>query len=161
MDDILASIRRILSEEEKAAKAQTAPDNVLVLDPSMMVAEPEPTPQSPPPPPPSQEVHAMSEPTAPPPSPSHVPEPSGLPGEQAALVAPEAAAAAASSVSQLMRTLASERNAAIHRGGPTLEDLVREEIRPMLKQWLDANLPPLVERLVRVEIERVVARMAP
>ena len=37
----------------------------------------------------------------------------------------------------------------------TLEDLVREMLRPMLKSWLDENLPGLVERLVRAEIERV------
>ncbi|MGH6672885.1 MAG: PopZ family protein [Xanthobacteraceae bacterium] len=37
----------------------------------------------------------------------------------------------------------------------TLEDLVREMLRPMLKNWLDENLPGLVERLVRSEIERV------
>jgi cell pole-organizing protein PopZ len=37
----------------------------------------------------------------------------------------------------------------------TLEDLVKEMLRPMLKTWLDDNLPGLVERLVRAEIERV------
>ena len=37
----------------------------------------------------------------------------------------------------------------------TLEDLVKEMLRPMLKGWLDDNLPGLVERLVRAEIERV------
>jgi len=37
----------------------------------------------------------------------------------------------------------------------TLEDIVREMLRPMLKTWLDDNLPGLVERLVRAEIERV------
>jgi hypothetical protein len=37
----------------------------------------------------------------------------------------------------------------------TLEDLVREMLRPLLKSWLDDNLPGLVERLVRAEIERV------
>ncbi|WP_020185551.1 DUF2497 domain-containing protein [Methylopila sp. 73B] len=37
----------------------------------------------------------------------------------------------------------------------TLDDLVKEMLRPMLKAWLDDNLPPLVERLVRHEIERV------
>jgi cell pole-organizing protein PopZ len=37
----------------------------------------------------------------------------------------------------------------------TLEDLVREMLRPMLKAWLDDNLPPMVERLVRDEIDRV------
>jgi cell pole-organizing protein PopZ len=37
----------------------------------------------------------------------------------------------------------------------TLEDLVREMLRPLLKSWLDDNLPGLVERLVRAEIDRV------
>jgi cell pole-organizing protein PopZ len=37
----------------------------------------------------------------------------------------------------------------------TLEDLVKEMLRPMLKNWLDDNLPGLVERIVRAEIERV------
>jgi cell pole-organizing protein PopZ len=37
----------------------------------------------------------------------------------------------------------------------TLEDLVREMLKPMLKAWLDDNLPNMVERLVRAEIERV------
>jgi cell pole-organizing protein PopZ len=37
----------------------------------------------------------------------------------------------------------------------TLEDLVKEMLRPMLKSWLDDNLPSLVERIVRAEIERV------
>jgi cell pole-organizing protein PopZ len=37
----------------------------------------------------------------------------------------------------------------------TLEDLVKEMLRPMLKAWLDDNLPTMVERLVRAEIERV------
>jgi uncharacterized protein len=41
------------------------------------------------------------------------------------------------------------------RNGPTLEDFVRELLRPMLKSWLDENLPTMVERLVRAEIERV------
>ena len=37
----------------------------------------------------------------------------------------------------------------------TIEDLVKEMLRPMLKSWLDDNLPGLVERIVRAEIERV------
>ena len=37
----------------------------------------------------------------------------------------------------------------------TLEDLVKEMLRPMLKGWLDDNLPNMVERIVRAEIERV------
>jgi cell pole-organizing protein PopZ len=37
----------------------------------------------------------------------------------------------------------------------TLDDLVREMLRPILKVWLDDNLPGIVERLVRAEIERI------
>jgi uncharacterized protein len=74
------------------------------------------------------------------------------------LASPETTMAAASSVTNLVRTLSSDRSTPVHSGGPTIADLVREEIRPMLKEWLDSNLPPLVERLVRVEIERVLSR---
>jgi len=42
----------------------------------------------------------------------------------------------------------------------TLEDLVKEMLRPMLKSWLDDNLPGLVERIVKAEIERVRAALA-
>jgi uncharacterized protein len=63
-------------------------------------------------------------------------------------------------VGSLVRHLA-ERSTQVHGGGPTIEDIVREEIRPLLKSWLDANLPPIVERLVRTEIERVVGRVVP
>jgi uncharacterized protein len=38
---------------------------------------------------------------------------------------------------------------------PTLEDVVRETLRPMLKSWLDENLPGVVERMVQAEIERI------
>jgi uncharacterized protein len=44
---------------------------------------------------------------------------------------------------------------AFAQNGQTIEGLVREMLRPMLKSWLDDNLPGLVERLVRAEIERV------
>jgi hypothetical protein len=136
MEDILASIRRILNDEETQPVAQGGqtmanPDPVLQLDPSMMVPAPETEPP------------AMS-----PPSP-------------AAIVAPEAAAAAAQSIGSLVRTLTAERAMQVHSGGPTIEDIVRAEIRPILKHWLDTNLPPMVERLVRAEIERVVGRAVP
>ena len=38
---------------------------------------------------------------------------------------------------------------------PTLEDVVRDTLRPMLKAWLDENLPSVVERMVEAEIQRV------
>ena len=175
MEDILASIRRILNEDEapKSAPEPEAPGSsdsgVLVLDSSMMVPE---TPQDAPPPqaPPQPQaiLEGRPEPQAtlehsPLPNPEPPPASPQTPGQPtpASLVAPSAAAAASASVDALLRTLASERSTAVQRGGPTIEDLVRIEIRPLLKEWLDTHLPPLVERLVRAEIERVVGRMTP
>src|SRR6185437_7590040 len=43
----------------------------------------------------------------------------------------------------------------IGQNARTLEDLVKEMLRPLLKSWLDDNLPSLVDRIVRAEIERV------
>lgn len=148
MEDILASIRRILSEEEqqptpeRRSESEPPPDDdVLVLEPSMMVPDSiEPQPEEPDRPP------AETSPST--------PDPAGL-------VAPETARAAAASVAGLVATLAGERETRIHRDGPTIEDLVRAELRPLLKTWLDTHLPPVVERLVRAEIERVVGRALP
>jgi len=168
MEDILASIRRILSEDEveqasggpPAEPHAPAGSDVLALDASMLVEEPEPE-AAPPAPPPVLRAEPVlpsmhSQRPAEPPAPTPVTEEYAV---NDSLLGPEATAAAASSVGSLLRTLVSERQqVAVYRGGPTIEDLVREEIRPVLKQWLDANLPPLVERLVRAEIERVVGR---
>ncbi len=76
------------------------------------------------------------------------------------LASPETATAVAGSVTNLVRAQMSDRGQQVFSGGPTIADLVREEMRPMLKDWLDSNLPPLVERLVRAEIERVISRAA-
>jgi cell pole-organizing protein PopZ len=165
MEDILASIRRILSEDEAeplAAPAAAPPpanpptpaaDAVLSLDASMIVEEPSREVEAPP-----RVVRAPAEKPQERPIPKSIEPPEPSPKVES-LVAPEAAAAAASSVGTLLRTLIAEREqVAVHRGGPTIEDLVREELRPLLKQWLDANLPTLVERQVRAEIERVVGR---
>lgn len=61
-------------------------------------------------------------------------------------------AATTAAVDSAFNTLA---QTVLVQNGPTLEDLVRQMLRPMLKTWLDNNLPSLVERLVRAEIERV------
>jgi cell pole-organizing protein PopZ len=73
-------------------------------------------------------------------------------------VAPAVAAATTAAVGKLLRAVVQERAATVSRGGPSIEDVVREEVRPLLKEWLDQHLPPIVERLVRAEIERVVGR---
>jgi cell pole-organizing protein PopZ len=42
--------------------------------------------------------------------------------------------------------------------GRTMEDVVLDALRPMLKEWLDTNLPPLVEAMVAKEISRITGR---
>jgi cell pole-organizing protein PopZ len=171
MEEILASIRRILNEDEApadgegaAASEPEAEDDVLVLDRSMLVsptetaeeAEEEPVHAAEPEPPVARPAPEPPPFRPPPVEPLTFEAPPPAPGPT--LVAPETAAAAQSSVDGLLRTLAASRSSQVYRGGPTIEDLVREEIRPLLKDWLDNHLPPLVERLVRAEIERVVGR---
>jgi len=46
----------------------------------------------------------------------------------------------------------------VRSGETSIEGLVREMLRPMLAEWLDKNLPPLVERLVATEISRIVSK---
>jgi uncharacterized protein len=64
------------------------------------------------------------------------------------LLSPVTTAAVDSAFNSLAQTV-------LVQNSRTLDDLVREMLRPMLKAWLDDNLPNLVERLVRAEIERV------
>lgn len=152
MDDILASIRRILNEDEQAAAAtpgavSAAPSEgaaePIDLTEAMLVQPAEP----------AEPVAAAAE------EPPPVAVAPVVPAES--LVAPAVAAATTAAVGQLLRAVAQERSATVHRGGPSIEDVVREELRPLLKDWLDQHLPPLVERLVRAEIERVVGRALP
>jgi cell pole-organizing protein PopZ len=42
--------------------------------------------------------------------------------------------------------------------GRSLEDVVRELLRPLLREWLDTNLPSIVERAVQIEVERIARR---
>ena len=42
--------------------------------------------------------------------------------------------------------------------GITLEDIVREMLHPMLREWMDDNLPPMVERIVQKELEKLARR---
>ena len=176
MEDILASIRRILSEDEATADVPSqhepghppeipppqdavhhgrpdkdlAPPDLLILDASMMVPEPGLPSMSIPVPPIPPSVPLMNSQNTDPSSPLVVPS----------LVAPGVAAAAASSIGSMVRNIVADRATQIHSGGPTLDDIVREELRPLLKQWLDEHLPGMVERLVQVELERVISRSA-
>ena len=178
MEDILASIRRILAdgEEEGASPPEPAlhpaatheahiasepvapapPDDVFVLDQSMMIEEPapmQPEPES------VEPVSAKPDPDPPimPANAASMHDYSHLDaGEPPAepLLGASAAAATSASLGALVRVV-SQRRTAVYNGGPTLEDMVRAEIRPMVKTWLDEHLAPMVERLVRAEIDRV------
>lgn len=160
MDDILASIRKILNEDEQGgatiAPPPAPPSSLpapIQLTAEMMISPPEglsgpaaavfPTPVVQAAPPSQPEPFLMSlDPQGPPPG---------------GLVDAVAAAATASAFGQLSR-LAQERTASVTRSGPSIEDVVREELRPMLKAWLDAHLPATVERLIQAEIQRVMSR---
>jgi len=71
----------------------------------------------------------------------------------AGLLGPEAEAAAGAAFSRLAGSLLNRAT-----GDRSIEEMTRDLLRGMLKQWLDENLPSLVERLVREEIERVARR---
>ena len=72
------------------------------------------------------------------------------------LVSDDPAMTSVSSLSALAAAVDTHRRAVDPSIGPrTIEDLVKEVMRPMIKDWLDANLPSLVERMVGREIERL------
>ena len=170
MEEILASIRRIISEDGApgessdgrggpavAVAAAGSEDDVLELtniveDAPATAPDPEPEPE------PEEEaaVEAEAEPEEAP-----EPEPAApLPVAESELLS----AAPATSATGALAALVAAADP-LDRGGITLgeenrtfEDMVKEVMRPMIREWLDANLPKLVERLVRREIERIARR---
>jgi uncharacterized protein len=166
MEEILASIRRIIAEDgeapaEPSAAAPAAPaaarqEEILELtdvvdEEGTVVVPPAAGPAAKPPP--------RVEPEPPPPPPPPPPAPPRMPEGDDRLVSGGAAAASVAALSQLATAGAPprERPSDMPLGAvnKTLEDLVRELLRPQLKEWLDANLPPLVERVVQEEIRRM------
>lgn len=83
-----------------------------------------------------------------PPDPATVARPSSLNTAAAEILSHSTASAVETAFSSLASTV-------LTNNARTLEDLVKEMLRPMLKSWLDDNLPGLVERIVKAEIERV------
>ena len=185
MEEILASIRRILKEDERSnGPAMDEDDDVLVLDASMRINPPDISTATELPAetgsiraPGSrlESVHFTSEPSldAEPDTPpaAHEPEPRitlAAPEQEEFmeehLQAPDGLIGEAltnsisNSIGSMVRSISAERAVSVTRGGPTLEDLVREEIKPILKAWFDTHLPSLVERIVRAEIGRIVDR---
>jgi len=79
--------------------------------------------------------------------------------EPSPLITSEAVSSMRESLAALATMSAPGAQPQIVRSGETsLEGLVRELLRPMLAEWLDKNLPPMVERLVAAEIARIVGK---
>ena len=179
MDDILASIRKIISDDEARAQvnsqqaahqpgrpaaasppdAPTGRDDVLMLTD---LIEDDLVKDSPP---------GADEPSIPLPriDPVHaaeMPQPSVEPRAEQSLVGPAVVGAATSAFARLNQAVqdsvpppaAPDPGPAMSGNGKTVEDLVKEMLRPMLKEWLDRNLPPMVERYVEREIVRLTRR---
>lgn len=157
IEEILASIRQIISDDdEKEPGAQAAPEEAAAPVPEpepeeeddvleLTEAEAIPAPQ---PPPPAIEVDLQE-----------VEEPEPLEEEEPAMtpesiISDETRHAAVSSMAKLAGNMPINRPG--HSvGSVTLEDIVREILNPMLREWMDRNLPPMVERIVQKELEKL------
>jgi len=156
MEEILASIRRIIAEDGEqpaAAPAKEAPPATTPPGPDEILELTEVV----------EEEHgakpaavAMAEPELrPQPQPLAI-EPDGPGG----LVSDAAAAASLAALSQL-KQLGERRekrmsDIPLGEGPQTIEGMVRDMLRPLLKEWLDSNLPDIVERIVHEEVDRLV-----
>ena len=162
MEDILASIRRILSEEEEEeAAAATDAGGGMDMD---LTAEPEPAPEPAPEPEPVPEPEAAPPPPPPPPAPMPAPLADVLqltPEMITSEVMSKPTFSAGTDVpADLARAILDRRDVAIDEAGRnlTLEGMVREMLKPLLREWLDRNLPYLIERLVKKEIDTMINR---
>ncbi|MBP7722750.1 MAG: DUF2497 domain-containing protein [Alphaproteobacteria bacterium] len=181
IEEILDSIRQIISDDDEGAPAQEAPappaDDVIELTEKAPVkaeeivvdmqeleeALAEPEPAAPPP--------AAAAPPAPPPPPKPEPKPEpkdewppkdaepvdknkDITDDLSTILTRNAEDSVMGAFTELTK------RASIDKGeGHTVEDVVREELKPMLKQWLDKHLPSMVERLLQKEMERISKRV--
>jgi cell pole-organizing protein PopZ len=135
MEEILASIRRIISEDD-------APQGEVEADAAPFDDDEEPQDTE------SADESAavlQEEIRAPQPAPAAKAEP---------LVSRETASAAASAFGQLTAAVSTPARQG-GGSGQTIDELVRELLQPMLRQWLDQNLPAIVQAAVRDEVERI------
>jgi len=168
MDEILQKIQRIIAEDEQPAdQSAAAPprsaeilnlteavgDNgtVRYLNPVEAAPEPEPPPA---PRPPERRIEPV------PKRPEAANRPSGE-----RLLSDSTAGQAAAAFAQLAAIQRERRRVSeFPMGGGaerTLEDVIREMLRPMLQGWLDEKLPAILERLVRAELARALGEIAP
>lgn len=170
MDDILASIRKIISDDEARAQGAGSRPPVVrpVIVPPVMTSPPPRTA-------PNEDVLLLTDIVEEPKSmsnvepanPAEMPQPSTeptAPPKVDTLVGAGVAGVASSAFARLNQAVQDSvpapaaTNPGPSVGGQTIEDLVKEMLRPMLKDWLDTNLPPMVERYVEREISRLTRR---
>src|SRR5262245_59098781 len=164
MEEILASIRRIIADEEPSDGTARASGAADAPPPPRMVSQP-PRPAPLPSEPVTREEEEIDSMLAriqatprPAPPPSEQPRGGADAGERGLMSAATTAAVDSAFHALAQNAQAQAARAAQASDGRTLEEVVSELLRPMLKAWLDDNLPGLVERLVRAEIERVSRR---
>lgn len=152
MEEILASIRRIISEEDQPAASGEVLD---LVQPAEDVAEDDIMVFDEPAPAPAPIAAAAPEPVAPPP---RAPEPAPRPAPVAA-AAPVMDEPIVSEPAVHVATAAFSRLAGsvkvADQAGQTLEGMIRQMVKPMLKEWLDQNLPAIVEAKVEAELDRI------
>jgi len=152
IDALLAGLDQATSPEEIRPPQAAAEPEVLELTDDMAV----PTPPTPPPPRPSFQTVEPSDDIE---FAEVVSRASHRPVFEAPVfetpVAPQQAILSQSTVSAVESAFNTLAHTVLSNNARTLEDLVKEMLRPMLKSWLDDNLPGLVERIVKAEIERV------
>lgn len=145
MEEILSSIKRIIAEEgdsapQRARRQPRATASAAALSQPFVGDELD-----------DDEVLELSDPmpaTRPDPTP---PRAAAAPPTAEPIVSAEAAAASRGALESLSRLMVKAEPGS----DGSLEGLVREMLRPMLRDWLDAHLPQLVEEMVAREIKRI------
>ena len=160
MEEIIASISRIITEDKRADEpvhsAAGETSDILELtqavDEDGSVRQLTPSAGNP-----EAQSPANSETVEPPPRADVALQPSDANRERILSSATSGAAAAAfAQLGALPRERRREGELPLGGADRTLEDIVRDLLRPLLQTWLDEHLPGIVERLVREEIARVV-----
>ncbi|MCP3444169.1 MULTISPECIES: PopZ family protein [unclassified Bradyrhizobium] len=156
IDALLAGLDTATAAPEiRAPEPEPEPEPDVLELTDEMAMDPEPTPA--PPPPNFRRVEPRDDlEFAEAPPPRSTPAPSYAPVDfDAPPLPPQQPILAQSTVSAVESAFNSLAHTVLSSNARTLEDLVKEMLRPMLKSWLDDNLPGLVERIVKAEIERV------
>ena len=154
MEEIIASISRIIAEDNRSTgPVRAAADRGGILELTEAIGADGSVRRLAPLGPPS--------PSAPSPSAGarSDPAPAAKPERSARIVSAATSGAAASAFARLgavPRERRAEADQTIGAGERTLEEIVRDTLRPLLQAWLDNHLPAIVERLVGEEIARVV-----